>query len=82
MIKTKATEYMGYEVKAVPAPEKRTAGVHYLGYVLTGKRGATYGLMRYAKTPHLMYVVSSIGNVCGLKGNYTFTDESGELRAR
>jgi hypothetical protein len=30
-----------------------------------------------------MYVVrASNGVICGLKGNYTFTDEGGTLRAR
>jgi hypothetical protein len=74
--------YMGYEVEPVAEPAVRVPKVHYIGYFLRGKRGAFYALMRYPLQPHLMYVVNSKGNVCGVKGNYTFTDEGGALRAR
>lgn len=68
-------EYMGYTV------EPQGGGA--FAYLLTGKRGAQYGLLRYRQASHLMYVVRArTGVICGLKGNYTFTDEGGMLRAR
>jgi len=67
---------LGYAVENKSNP---TPGA--LAYVLTGTRGAIYGLMRYRKHPHLMYAVrGSNGVICGLRGNYTFSDESGTLR--
>jgi hypothetical protein len=74
--------FLGYEVEAVEAPNEPRAGVHYIGYYLTGPRGAKYALMRYPKQPSVMYALDSIGQVKGLKGNYTFTDEGGVLACK
>lgn len=73
------TEYMGYTVEQKPDATHGGA----LAYVLTGARGAVYGLMRDRRLPHLMFVVrGSNGHICDIKGNYTFTDAGGNLRAR
>ncbi len=67
---------LGYEVEATGETE---AGK--MGYHLTGKRGATYGLMRTVKNPHVMFVVrGSTGTVAQLKGYGWFTDSDGVLR--
>lgn len=48
-------------------------------YHLFGPR-AEYRLVRHGKSFNL-YVINRQGNVCSLKGNYTFSDESGTLVA-
>ena len=78
-------EVMGYAVERV---NNGGVGFHFrevksFAYFLTGKKGATYGLFRYDRAPHLMFVINArTGKVCALKGNSTFTDEGGVLRAR
>lgn len=69
-------EIFGYKIEDLhnPAPGK-------IGYHLTGKRGAIYGLMRHLNNPEYMFVINGNGNVCGIKGNYTFCDKDGKLEA-
>lgn len=71
----------GYTV-SVPERDARVAchSTSHVGYFLTGKRGAVYGLLRTVRDPHLMFAVNSRGNVCTLKGNGWFTDRDGVLR--
>ena len=74
----RTTTLLGYAVE-----DKADKNPGALAYVLTGVRGATYGLMRDRKHPHLMYAVRGRnGVICGLKGNYTFSDENGSLDCR
>ncbi len=71
-------EIFGYSVE-----NKHNDAPGALAYILTGKRGATYGLMRTQKHPHLMFVVrGSNGTVCALQGNGWFTDADGFLTTR
>jgi hypothetical protein len=77
-METSGVEMFGYTVE-----DQNNEAPGALAYMLTGKRGATYGLMRHMNHPHLMYVVRGrTGVICGLKGNYTFTDADGQLRSR
>lgn len=49
-------------------------------YHLIGKRGATYGLMRNARKPELLFVVTSTGCTDrALKGYRWFTDRNGVI---
>ena len=74
-IDTSAMARLGY---TVTRPEE---GRTLLAYVLTGKRLAVYGLMRYRTQPEMMFAVRArTGVICSLKGNYNFTDEGGVLR--
>lgn len=50
------------------------------GYLLHGPR-VTYSLLKTANHPHLMYAVNSRFNICSIKGNYTFSDEGGQVKA-
>lgn len=70
------SEILGYKI------EKAPEGTNYYGsevaYLLKGKK-VTYQLVRRINSAHQMYVVNSNFNICGLKGNYTFTDKTGEI---
>lgn len=72
------TEIFGYTVE-----DQNNGTPGALAYILTGKRGATYGLMRTQNRPHLMFVVrGSNGTICAIKGNGWFTDADGQLTVR
>lgn len=78
-MQTEATSaLLGYDCEKVDRTNQFGEDVAYRCW---GGRGAIYELCRYRKTPHLMFVrnVRRYGHIVGLKGNYTFTDESGEL---
>lgn len=67
---------LGYQVAKITADTRES---YSPAYVLTGARGARFTLVR-SNIPHLMYVKrQSSGAICGLKGNYTFTDKGGRL---
>lgn len=65
-------EILGYQVEKVEQPGE-------VGYILHGKK-VDYKLLRYQNMPHRLYAVNSHGNICGIKGNYTFTDKLGTLK--
>lgn len=69
-------EIFGYQISIAPE------GMMYCGspvaYLLKGKK-VTYRLVRNSFRPNIMYVVNSMHNICGLKGNYTFDDKDGDL---
>ena len=69
-------EIYGYKIENL----NDTRPGHY-GYHLIGKRGAIYGLMRNQHNPEYMFVINGNGNVCGIKGNYTFCDKNGKLES-
>ena len=69
-------DVLGYRVEIVT--EKTGYGFH-IAYKLHGKRDAIYRLVRNQNNPTYMFVINRFGNVCGIKGNYTFTDKDGEL---
>jgi len=58
-------------------PASHTPGT--VGYYLHGPR-ATYRLVRQMTHPEIMFVLNSNGKVCGVRGNYTFSDRDGELK--
>ena len=65
---------LGYEVTA-----PGNTGINEVKYLLKGKR-ATYRLVMHS--PEMgMYALNSVGNVCAIKGNYSFSDKSGTLIA-
>lgn len=64
---------LGYEVTATGNTEP-----HEVKYFIKGKR-ATYRLIiRYTGG---LYALNPLGNVCSIKGNYSFSDKSGTLIA-
>jgi hypothetical protein len=67
------TEFLGYIVESVEsdAPGK-------VAYKLHGPR-VTYTLIRMMRHPSNLFALNSRGNVCGIKGNYSFTDRRGVL---
>jgi hypothetical protein len=67
-------EIFGYAVEKVSDEPGKVA------YHLYGKK-AVYRLVRNVNHPHIMYALNTNGNICGIKGNYTFSDESGDLLA-
>lgn len=71
------TIIMGYRVEKVDSSECQG----FVAYRLHGKRGAVYSLVRNHYHPHQMFIVNRNMNVCSVKGNYWFSDESGELVA-
>jgi hypothetical protein len=71
-------ELLGYQVEKLQPEQKDGAG-QSIAYILHGKK-VDYKLIRYANDPsNRMYAVNSKGNICGIKGNYTFTDADGSL---
>ena len=66
---------LGYAVESLDSPRVRKM----TAYKLHGPR-VTYTLMREVNRPHLLYALNSHGNVCAIKGNYRFSDETGTLR--
>lgn len=70
------SEILGYKIEKAPAETKYFGSE--VAYLLVGKK-VTYKLVRQFNSPHQMYVVNSNFNICGLKGNYTFTDKTGEV---
>jgi hypothetical protein len=68
-------KFLGYDVIKVEN-EKVVQGE--VAYKCFGKRGAVYRLVRYSKGTK-MFVINKLGNICALKGNYTFDDSKGEL---
>jgi hypothetical protein len=50
-----------------------------VAYHLHGVRGALYGLIRSVNDPSSMFAVNSRGKVCGVAGNYWFSDRNGTL---
>ena len=67
---------LGYEVTATG-----NTGKHEVKYLLKGKR-ATYRLVIHSpESGGGMYALNSAGNVCAIKGNYSFSDKSGTLIA-
>jgi len=67
---------LGYEVT-----KTGNTGKHEVKYLLKGKR-ASYRLV--IKSPEMgggMYALNFQGNVCAIKGNYSFSDKSGTLIA-
>ena len=69
---------LGYEVTATG-----NTGKHEVKYLLKGKR-ATYRLVIHSPENGCgmgMYALNSVGNVCAIKGNYSFSDKSGTLIA-
>jgi len=73
------SEIFGYQVKKNEDPNLKYF-LSEVAYLLIGKRGATYQLVRHVNQPSRMYVVNSKGNICGLKGNYSFSDKNGDLK--
>lgn len=70
-------EVLGYTVEKVTADVGES---HAVAYVLTGARGARYYLKRSNPQGSVYYVThASNGHICGLKGNYWFTDSGGRL---
>lgn len=67
-------EVMGYRVELT--------GDYNAPYLLHGKRGAQYGLIRFPKAPHQFWVMNArTGNTdASIKGNTRFTDKDGDLR--
>lgn len=49
-------------------------------YILTGKRGATYGTMRNKNTPHLMFLIDCRGFGKTAGSTVWLSDEGGNLR--
>ena len=74
---TMREEILGYQVKKV----NQDLCQGHVAYRLYGKRGAVYSLVRNQFHPHALFVVNGNGNVCSVKGNYSFSDKSGELVA-
>ena len=64
---------LGYTVENLHQPEGGKAA-----YKLHGPR-ATYTLMRQMNDTTLMFALNSRYNICDVKGNYAFTDRTGEL---
>lgn len=64
----KMTQLLGYTVEKTER-----------GYILHGKK-VDYTLMRNQWRPWFLYALNSRGNVCGIKGNYHFSDKDGQLR--
>jgi len=69
---TNKKEIMGYQIEVVEDSN--------IAYKLHGKRGGVFRLIRNIEAPHTMYVINGNGNITALKGNYTFTDQGGDLR--
>jgi hypothetical protein len=67
--------FLGYAVEKLE--ETPDARGRLPAYRLRGKR-AVYTLWRNPN--RTLYATNSAGNVCGLKGNYTFADGGGTLR--
>lgn len=54
------------------------------GYLLTGARGAQYGLIRYNKTPEFMFAIQLGGRhpkVSPVLSHWIFTDKDGDLKS-
>lgn len=49
-------------------------------YLLTGKRGATYGALRHIETPNRMHVIHSRGKSARFFDDVRLTDEFGSLQ--
>ena len=64
---------LGYEVTATGNTE-----AHEVKYFIKGKR-ATYRLI--IRLGGGLFALNSLGNVCAIKGNYSFSDKSGTLIA-
>jgi hypothetical protein len=64
----------GYQVEKVSDEPGK------LAYYLHGPK-VTYRLMRCMTHHHVLYVLNSKGNICNIKGNYKFADDSGRLRS-
>jgi len=65
-------EFMGFKVE-------KLEGDKNVAYKFTGKRGGIFNLVRHHNNTKLMYVTDRYGNICSIKGNYTFTDENNKL---
>jgi hypothetical protein len=64
--------FLGYVV------ERMSNDPGKVGYKLHGPR-ATYTLIRQMTHTENLFAINSNGNICGVKGNYTFTDRRGML---
>jgi len=57
--------------------EKVSSEPNQVNYHLHGHK-ATYRLVR-RDNGRSLYAINTVGNICGIKGNYTFSDEGGTL---
>lgn len=74
MVDVSAVEKLGYTV------EVNTTGDDF-PYIITGKRGASYGLFRNVRTPHMLFAVNRRKfTASALVAGYTwFSDKDGKL---
>jgi hypothetical protein len=73
-------ELLGYKVERIRFT-KRDGSLAPV-YLLTGKRGAQYGLVRNLKHPEMLFPMnlrSRCGGIVTVKGYSWFTDAGGEL---
>ena len=69
----KPGEFFGYRVEKISDERGK------VNYYLHGPR-AIYRLIRHSNgSADTLYAINTHGNICGIKGNYNFSDESGEL---
>jgi len=60
-------EFLGFQVEKLEGNEN-------VAYRFTGKRGGIYNLIRHGSNPKLMYATNRFGNICSIKGNYSFIE--------
>lgn len=67
--------FVGFKVR-----KTGKTGACEIGYILIGKMGARYSLVRTALKPYLMFAVNRHGNTVDVAGFRYFRDDGGSLR--